>query len=160
LKSDSAIDLGSENILEAGSSIAESGIDLVAEDAIMQEGPRSSDSGSSRDLSAEGLESGIDLDVEEAPSSATTPKKKAGAGSGESDWLEEFSRATASNDDSSAVDLGSVASMPVFEMDKSKQQATPPPAPSDSAPIDEDEGIELDMTADVEISPKKKSAAA
>ena len=126
----------------------ESGVDLLAEDVILEEsGPPSN--GSSRDLIAEGLESGVDL----------KGHKKSKPVSGE-DALDEFLHSVGSEDQSSSVDLGSAHNFPVFKEEEK-------PSSTDSAGSgviledfgkEESAGIELESVAESGVVRKQPAA--
>jgi hypothetical protein len=114
---------------------SESGVDLLAEEVILEErGAGAASGGSSRDLIAEGLESGVDL------LGAAKDKEKKPAGE---HALEDFLAAVGSEDPSSAVDLGSSHTMDVFSPSEG-----PASAPSDVDAVDltaDDQGADIDL---------------
>lgn len=87
----------------------ESGIDLFADEIVL--GEPGSNSGSSRDLIAEGLESGVDLLGGKA---SAVPTEGLPA---DDDALDDFLATVGNEDPSSSVDLGSAHSLPTFSME-------------------------------------------
>jgi hypothetical protein len=137
----------------------DSGMDLIAESVILEEpATPAANGGSGRDLIAEGLESGVDL------SSSGKDSKKPTA---EEDALEHLLANAGPEDESSAVDLGSVHNMPTFkEEDVAALRARQAGRDSSSVRLGEPTGaesadvIDLGMAAaESGASPAKKAPA-
>src|SRR5262249_30171632 len=116
----------------------ESGIDLIAEDVILEEpATPAASGGSSRDLIAEGLESGVDLMGKAAKAKGEEQR---------TDALDDF-LAQVTGDETSSVDLGSVQSTSVFEepVPGGPSSSVPAPTPGEpSAVSDKGEQIDFD----------------
>lgn len=109
--SDSEIDLGDPTVAPVAR-VSESDVNFLAEDLLSTPGSGTSSS-SSRDLIAEELESGVDL-----AGGKKTPAPAA------KDPLEEFFEEGGVEDtESSSVDLGSMHSMPVFDVPEEEAAA-------------------------------------
>ncbi|MGL4551922.1 MAG: hypothetical protein ACRC33_12150 [Gemmataceae bacterium] len=131
----------------------ESGIDLMADDIVLEE-PVSA-GGSGRDLIAEGLESGVDL------LGADKKGVKVRPAGDDDDALDDFLAGIGDDDPSSSVDLGSVHSMPAFNMDEFEQSTGSKPASSAAAAGDPSSGIDLSaMLDDAPDAPTPRSGKA
>jgi tetratricopeptide (TPR) repeat protein len=151
---DSEIDLTAEPALEKGSESklpvvpSDSGIDLITEDVILDQPPAKEGSGSSRDLIAEGLESGVDL-------------HKKGEKHDE-DALHEFLKVDNKDESSSAVDLGSSHALDVEE----EMKAVAPAGSGSSVRVEDlaspsGESIPIDLEGAASgVAPRPKKAAA
>jgi tetratricopeptide (TPR) repeat protein len=126
--SDSGIDLGADSGIDIEPALPqvgtdskatgnESGIDLIAEDVILETSKPSSNGGSSRDLIAEGLESGVDLPgkKKKTEAAAKQPTKASKKPTDEEDALDEFIGSVGHEDQTSSVDLGSMHNIEVFK---------------------------------------------
>jgi hypothetical protein len=136
--SDSEIDLGDPTAVPAARQ-RESDVNFLAEDIVLDpsSGAGSSPGGSSRDLVAEKLESGVGL--------AGGKKGKEPAAEEES-IEDDFLRKPEAAEESSSVDLGSMSAMPVFdapeEAPPKSTKRTVKPAPG---PIASHSEIDLDL---------------
>jgi tetratricopeptide (TPR) repeat protein len=151
VSSDSEIDLGSDSGIDVESAPArggpdpdavvssESGIDLIAEDVILETTKPTTNGGSGRDLIAEGLESGVGLPGKKKTEAAGKQPTKASKQPepAQEDSLDEFMAQIDQEDQSSSVDLGSMHTIEVFN-DEDQSSAAKPPAPSDSGVRPED----------------------
>ncbi len=166
LGSDSGIDLGSDSGIEIESAsgraradshapvvASDSGIDLIATDVIIETGKSPSNGGSSRDLIAEGLESGVDL-----PGGKKTEAARKQPEPTEEDVLSDFIGSAGEEDLSSSVDLGSMHSIEVFT-DES-HPVPRKPASVKSLPPDDSTEAELEVAVgDSGVASAKKPAA-
>ncbi len=136
--SDSEIDLGDPTAPPPARK-ADSNVNFLAEDILLDpsSGVSSGKGDSGRDLVAEGLESGVGLGKKSQPPAE------------ESDSLEhDFLKAPEATEESSSVDLGSVQSIPVFDIpeDLSRKDTERPPKVSPEFGASSSE-IDLDPTA-------------
>jgi hypothetical protein len=164
LDEDEAIELGPESLMEIG----QSGVDLagapdqagrpggssVSFDEVLLEQPKGgSGGGSKRDLIAEGLESGVDMPSSDEDSfivDGTEPSVHHPA-SDEDDFLAQVKEADA---ESSSVDLGSMHSVPIFDMTEEEARKSSGPMP-----VDEDEAIDLTDPGLEEVAPPQPAKA-
>lgn len=141
---ESGVDLGSPAGASArGEPVAESSIDLMAENLLFEQPAAPASGGSSRDLIAEGLESGVDL----------LGTKKPPVDDSEDALDNDFFAQVAALEHSSSVDLGSAHTIDVFTEEEAEQAAEPPARGKKAAPPAAAEPADLDVEEAEEETP-------
>lgn len=133
---ESGVDLGAPAGASArGEPVAESSIDLMAENLLFEPPAAPASGGSSRDLIAEGLESGVDL----------LGAKKPPVDDSEDAIDNDFFAQVAALEHSSSVDLGSAHTIDVFTEEEAVQASEPPARGKKAAPPAAAKPADLDV---------------